>query len=363
MQVGRARLHRPSYDEDDAFLLSAAYHALQVQHEQPPAVGAVPLTMGRHAPPQDLIDQRFAPHVRVRMASQKPRMVSHAVYERETLVNAEFRLPSLDERPRPRSAGPAIRSSFSIRDTAFQPEHTGKIGPPLRTVAAGLAAPSAPCARAKQQHMLLVEQLMLLAPPSSLVTGQDAVQFFLDPAQQNSGCAGLFIYCNLHKLHPRVYNPYDLVVVAPEAAEPEHFIVSASGVSHFQPNEQGNTATALPVWLRELHQFKALKHMTFFSKYPMAKAWLGWKRKHWRDKYERRRRFLQDHHPLLNAWLGPPARALAAQVRPAQLLQPCSLHHCRCRDMRACIVWCIRNHQAREEVASSNMGMYVDARL
>ena len=66
------------YDEDIAYLVSAAYYALQVRGEQPPALGAMPLIMGHHAPHEDRIDQRFALHGHLRMASQKPHTVSYA---------------------------------------------------------------------------------------------------------------------------------------------------------------------------------------------------------------------------------------------------------------------------------------------
>ena len=73
--------------------------------------------------------------------------------------------------------------------------------------------------------------------PKEVRTGIDAVKLFSSSAAK----PGLLVYCNLADPSGRDtfgYNPYDLVVVLPEEADPSlHFVISQSGVTQIKDSQ------------------------------------------------------------------------------------------------------------------------------
>jgi hypothetical protein len=147
---------------------------------------------------------------------------------------------------------------------------------------------------------------MLPSCPKGVRTGEDAVHYF--SANQKQSRNNLFMYCNFRNQCSSTYNPYDLVVVDAEDADPEHFIISSSGVCHIRADDGGNTVAPLHVWASEARLFRMLKQMTFYKKFFMVKGWVTWKLKHQEGKFARRARFLQNNHLMLNEWFGETMR-------------------------------------------------------
>ena len=160
---------------------------------------------------------------------------------------------------------------------------------------------------------LVAGNYMHASCPKGVRTGEDAVHYL--SANQKQSRHNLFMYCNLRDPGSSTYNPYDLVVVDAQTTDPEHFIISSSGVCHIRADDGGNTVAPLHTWASEVRLFRMLKQMTFYKKFFMVKAWVTWKLKHKEGKFARRARFLQNNHLMLNEWFGETMRELFMMVR------------------------------------------------
>ena len=277
-----------------------------------------PLTMVAHVPRRGLVNQRFAPDSSLRALRRRSQILSRSLYSGGIVkrsVDAGIALPRITARPRPRSAEPILCSHLPPTAASYRPVQVVDLDLPLRRALprADVRAPSPPVA-SRRPGELVSSQLMCVTAPQSVRTGDDAVQFFYDH-EQNRGRLGLFIHCNLVNRDPHVYHPYDLIAVDARSADAEHYVVSSTGVSHFQPGVCGNTVTPLHAWVREVRQFKALRNLTFFGKFAMVRAWVRWTHSHRREKFARRAAFLDEHHPMLNEWFGESCRHVASLVR------------------------------------------------
>ena len=288
-----------------------------------------PLTMAQHTARRDLVDMHLASNPAPSMQQHKRLLLSPAVYSDALLrasVDRASCLPPLPDRPRPHSAEPLPRSELHMSLGAFTDASRSAAGSVLRGPKYPPETAAAHALRPPSPKDLLSEQLVCVAKPPGVVTGVDAVHFFHSHEQTRSR-VGMFIYCNYARREPGAYAPYDLVAVDPDRADPEHFIVSATGVCHFAPGERGNTVTPLHTWIREEGQYAALRQLRYFRGFALAKAWLLWKVGHRRGKFQRRAEALQQHHPMLNEWFGPTTRHVASLVRAHRSLFTCLLVH------------------------------------
>ena len=152
--------------------------------------------------------------------------------------------------------------------------------------------------------------MMLGAMPLPLV-GEDAVQYFHDHSR-NQGRDGLFLHCNLANRSPSEYQPYDLLVVPQSAAEPEHCIISSTGVCYIF--EHSTAVTPLHTWLKESRQFRLLRKLTYFKKFLMVKAFVKWHVQHKQEKFWRRGQALLQNLPMLNPVFSGCVRAICTAL-------------------------------------------------
>jgi hypothetical protein len=267
-----------------------------------------PLTLMRNQTRQDLLDLRFAANAESRLLCKKDAIQSSDIFNEEPMhenCSQKYKLPPVPVCRRPHSAEPLPCQQLRMPVGNFKSLDTLDLDWVIRT-------PNPPDSNSRpvpQPRVPHVEQQpisshLCLAKPPGVETGLDAVHYFFSH-NHGQGCAGMFIYCNLAKLDPDKYCPYDLIAVEPQAADPEHFVVSATGVCHICPGDRGNIVTPLHIWIKEESQFSALRQLQYFQKFAMAKGWLIWKLGHRRVKFERRAETLRLQHPLLNEWFGP----------------------------------------------------------
>lgn len=137
------------------------------------------------------------------------------------------------------------------------------------------------------------------------------MEYFNDFAK-NHGRTGLFVFCNLANKSPYEYLPYDLEVVNRGDADPEHFIISSTGVCHMTAH--GAVVTPLHSWLKEARLFNLLRKLTYFRSHSMVKAWFQWRTKHQGGKFARRAAALEANHPMLNSVFSGAMRAVHYNV-------------------------------------------------
>ncbi|KAH9121803.1 hypothetical protein LEN26_010526 [Aphanomyces euteiches] len=106
---------------------------------------------------------------------------------------------------------------------------------------------------------------------AGLHTGEDAISFF---ARNGSSSQIKFVHLNRAK-ETLLFRPYDLVVVLPGDAQPEHFTMSASGLVHIQPGAPSEFI-ALAEWMRQSTLFNVLTSFRFYKYYLVNKAFMAW---------------------------------------------------------------------------------------
>jgi len=104
-------------------------------------------------------------------------------------------------------------------------------------------------------------------------SGEDAIAFF---ARHGNETPIKFVYCN-RVSSPGQYRPYDLVVVSRKQVEPEHFMISASGVVHVLPGAPSEFST-LAEWTHSSQLFNILRSIRFFKHYLITKMFQLWRR-------------------------------------------------------------------------------------
>ena len=111
------------------------------------------------------------------------------------------------------------------------------------------------------------------AEMSRLHTGSDAISYF---STHGSTSAVKFVYCN-QVIEERVFRPYDLSVVRRAEQNPEHYVISSSGVVHVRPSQPSEVIT-LSDWIRESALFNVLRRVRFFRTYLTYKAFVQWRK-------------------------------------------------------------------------------------
>jgi hypothetical protein len=278
-----------------------------------------PLTLMRHQLRQGLIDLRFVANAEPRLLTQKDAIQSWDIFRGELVherCSKAYQLPPVSayDQRRPHSAEPLSCSQLCLPLGNFKSFDTLDIGRVIRTPQLiNSDVKLVPQTMHQHSAQLISSQVMCVAKPEGVETGVDAVHYFFSH-DHGQGRASTFIYCNFAKRDADKYCPYDLIAVKPQDADPEHFVVSATGVCHICPGTQGNTVTPLHTWIREEGQFSALQQLQYFQKFAMAKGWLIWKVGHRRGKFERRAEAMKLQHPLLNEWFGPSMQHIGSLV-------------------------------------------------
>ncbi|GMH41108.1 hypothetical protein BSKO_09018 [Bryopsis sp. KO-2023] len=96
--------------------------------------------------------------------------------------------------------------------------------------------------------------------------GEDAVDYFMRSTHKQE----LLIHCNIRS-QDLEYDPYDLVVVNQDVANPEHIVISQRGVTHIRPGEPSDIVTH-DQWLDERKLFMVLKKTAFFGNNTLVKG-------------------------------------------------------------------------------------------
>ena len=314
MQIQQAcKTKGAAFNDDDLLLL----HHNRLRHSLPWQEDSLaPLTMAQHAQQRGLLVQQLAITAQERLAQQKARFQPRTMFKGALVGHVPSnQLPALVQASRPLSADAVKRTAMHSVPSIYRSIDSADVLQAFRS-----PEPRHPDLSAATQHrqahaaQLLSTQLMRVHAPAAVITGEDAVQYFFDH-DQHQGKLGMFIHCNFMGTDPSEYRPYDLLVVDPHQIDAEHFIVSASGVCHFKPDEEGNSVTPLHQWVREAQHFKALKQMTFFRKFVMVCMFVRWKQQHRREKFQRRVDFLAASLPMVNEWFSGPVRFVANVVR------------------------------------------------
>lgn len=295
--------------------------------KQMPAPGMLlhPLTMVRSKPAvPSILSQQVSAHSNTRKETIKSHIRSSAVFHDGIIKSpdAGYCLPKLAARQRPKSADAVTRSGIHLSSGNYAPVAAADIRAGTKNPCAiDETVPVTEQPRAFPVN-LVAGNYMHPGSPKGVRTGEDAVHYF--SATQNQSRNHIFVYCNLRHPGSVKFNPYDLVVVDAQATDPEHFIISSSGVCHIRADDGGNTVAPLHTWASEARLFRMLKQMTFYKKFFMVKAWVTWKLKHKEGKFARRARFLHNNHLMLNEWFGESMREVFMMVRSlAESYMPC----------------------------------------
>lgn len=163
-------------------------------------------------------------------------------------------------------SGPA-GGSDRHRDKSPRGRHAHIALPPGKTIASTLAA-----TKGLTGGDALAEQALLEV--ETLVTGEDAIGFFM---KFGPSCPVKSVYLK-RKFSPAsdVYRPYDLLVVAPQSAGDDHFVMSANGVVHIQVGEPSEFHS-LADWMRDASAFNVCTAMRFFKFYLPRKVFGTWR--------------------------------------------------------------------------------------
>lgn len=100
-----------------------------------------------------------------------------------------------------------------------------------------------------------------------LQTAEDAIAFF---SANGSKSDVKYILLN-RKGRKLEFRPYDLLVVPNGSEDPEHYIMSATGVVHVSPGSP-SSVVSLSEWMRESSLFNVLRKIPFFKNYLLSKA-------------------------------------------------------------------------------------------
>ncbi|KAG5476406.1 hypothetical protein LSCM1_04109 [Leishmania martiniquensis] len=87
------------------------------------------------------------------------------------------------------------------------------------------------------------------------------------------------------------FRPYDLVAAGKGSEEPEHYILSATGIVHVRPGRPSEVMT-LADWMKEASLFNILRKIPFFKNFLLYKAFLRLQMKLRQRKYAATRRSL-----------------------------------------------------------------------
>ncbi|CAJ1027078.1 Dynein heavy chain, N-terminal region 2/Hydrolytic ATP binding site of dynein motor region/AAA domain (dynein-related subfamily)/Dynein heavy chain AAA lid domain/P-loop containing dynein motor region/AAA+ lid domain/P-loop containing dynein motor region D4/Microtubule-binding stalk of dynein motor/ATP-binding dynein motor region/Dynein heavy chain region D6 P-loop domain/Dynein heavy chain C-terminal domain containing protein, putative [Leishmania lindenbergi] len=119
-------------------------------------------------------------------------------------------------------------------------------------------------------------------------TSEEAVAFFTANGNSTS-LKYVFLNCAPKGLD---FRPYDLVATKKGSEEPEHYILSTTGIVHVQPGRFSEVMT-LSEWMKESSLFNILRKIPFFKNFVLYKAFLRLQMKVAQRKYATTRRSLQ----------------------------------------------------------------------
>ncbi|KPI87221.1 putative dynein heavy chain [Leptomonas seymouri] len=118
-------------------------------------------------------------------------------------------------------------------------------------------------------------------------TAEDAVAFFTANGNSTS-LKHVFLNCAPKGL---VFRPYDLVVTKKGTENPEHYILSATGIVHMRPGRPSEVMT-LADYMKDSSLFNILRKILFFKNFLLYKAFLRLQMKLRQRKYAAVRRAL-----------------------------------------------------------------------
>ncbi|KAK7201222.1 dynein heavy chain [Novymonas esmeraldas] len=118
-------------------------------------------------------------------------------------------------------------------------------------------------------------------------TSEDAVAFFTANGDSTS-VKHVFLNRAPKKLD---FRPYDLVATKKGSEEPEHYILSATGIVHVRPSRPAEVMT-LADWMKEASLFNILRKIPFFKNFLLYKAFLRLQMKLRERRYAATRRSL-----------------------------------------------------------------------
>ncbi|KPA86847.1 putative dynein heavy chain [Leptomonas pyrrhocoris] len=118
-------------------------------------------------------------------------------------------------------------------------------------------------------------------------TAEDAVAFFTANGSSTS-LKHVFLNCAPKGVK---FRPYDLVVTEKGSEEPEHYILSATGIVHMRPGRPSEVMT-LADYMKESSLFNILQNIPFFKNFLLYKAFLRLQMKLRQRKYAAIRRAL-----------------------------------------------------------------------
>lgn len=133
-------------------------------------------------------------------------------------------------------------------------------------------SPSVPVIRAPgPEHLKSVQAPGEGRREKSPVTGREVVEAFV-----KGQFLGEMKFAFLNLASSRRYDPYNLVVVAEEKVNPEHYVISSHCVLHVRPNRPSDSQS-LADWYRQACQFRAVSNIDFFKNFLTTKMFRKWK--------------------------------------------------------------------------------------
>ena len=105
----------------------------------------------------------------------------------------------------------------------------------------------------------------------NLHTADDTVSYF---STHGSQTAVKYVYLNPVR-NSLDFRPYDLQVVLRGQQQPEHYVISSTGVVHVKPSHPSEVI-ALSNWMRESAMFTVLRKIRLFRTYLVHKAFNYW---------------------------------------------------------------------------------------
>ncbi|KAG7282621.1 LOW QUALITY PROTEIN: hypothetical protein CRUP_018740, partial [Coryphaenoides rupestris] len=106
--------------------------------------------------------------------------------------------------------------------------------------------------------------------------------------RKKRGQGALEFYCLKQRHRGDEYRPYDLEVVPPSRAGPDHYLFSSGGVRQVTQRLPGDLIS-LEYWRREAEQWRSLRAVPFFRDYRLHMALRWWRQNVRRMVFQRRR--------------------------------------------------------------------------
>ena len=106
-----------------------------------------------------------------------------------------------------------------------------------------------------------------------LRNAEDTVSYF---STHGASSSVKYVYLN-QTTQMLDFRPYDLSVVLRGQQDPEHYVISSTGVVHIKPG-QPSEVVSLSDWMKETAMFNVLRRIRFFKNYLIYKAFIQWRK-------------------------------------------------------------------------------------